>query len=82
MEKYAGKSILKGTAIGRILCYSKGEQVVQRRSAADAEAEKARYEAAKETAARQLNELYEKALKEVGEVNAAIFEVHAIMLVD
>ena len=82
MEKYAGKSILKGTAIGRILCYSKGEQVVQRRSAADAEAEKARYEAAKETAARQLNELYEKALKEVGEVNAAIFEVHAMMLED
>lgn len=82
MEKYAGKSILKGTAIGRILCYSKGGQVVQRRSAADAEAEKARYEAAKETAARQLNELYEKALKEVGEVNAAIFEVHAMMLED
>lgn len=82
MEKYAGKSILKGIAIGRILCYSKGEQVVQRRSAADAEAEKARYEAAKETAARQLNELYEKALKEVGEVNAAIFEVHAMMLED
>lgn len=82
MEKYSGKSILKGTAIGRILCYSKGEQVVQRRSAADAEAEKARYEAAKETAARQLNELYEKALKEVGEVNAAIFEVHAMMLED
>ena len=82
MEKYAGKSILKGTAIGRILCYSKGEQVVQRRSAADAEAEKARYEAAKETAARQLNELYEKALNEVGEVNAAIFEVHAMMLED
>ena len=82
MEKYAGKSILKGTAIGRILCYSKGEQVVQRRSAADAEAEKARYEAAKETAARQLNELYEKALKEVGEVNAAIFDVHAMMLED
>lgn len=82
METYTGKSILKGIAIGRILFYSKEEQVVQRRSVQDVDAEKDRYEQAKETAVRQLNELYEKALKEVGEVNAAIFEVHAMMLED
>ena len=82
METYTGKSILKGIAIGRILFYSKEEQVVQRRSVQDVDAEKGRYEQAKETAVRQLNELYEKALKEVGEVNAAIFEVHAMMLED
>ena len=82
METYTGKSILKGIAIGRILFYSKEEQVVQRRSVQDVDAEKGRYEQAKETAVRQLNELYEKALKEVGEVNAAIFEVHVMMLED
>ena len=82
MERYTGKSILKGIAIGKILFYSKEEQVVQRRSITDPEAELARYEKARETAIEQLQALYEKALKEVGEVNAAIFEVHAMMLED
>lgn len=82
METYAGKSILKGIAIGKILYYSKGEQVVQRKSITDTEAETARFEKAKETAIEQLKQLYEKALKEVGEVNAAIFEVHSMMLED
>ena len=82
MERYTGKSILKGIAIGKIIFYSKEEQVVQRRSITDPEAELARYEKARETAIEQLQALYEKALKEVGEVNAAIFEVHAMMLED
>lgn len=82
MERYTGKSILKGIAIGKILFYSKEEQVVQRRSIADPEAELARYEKARETAIEQLQALYERALKEVGEINAAIFEVHAMMLED
>lgn len=82
MEKFEGKSILKGVAIGKIHYYSKGEQVVQRVSVEDTEAELQRYETAKETALEQLHELYEKALKEVGEVNAAIFDVHAMMLED
>ena len=82
MEKFEGKSILKGVAIGKIHYYSKGEQVVQRVSGEDTEAELQRYETAKETALEQLHELYEKALKEVGEVNAAIFDVHAMMLED
>ena len=82
MERYTGKSILKGIAIGKILFYSREEQVVQRRSITHPEAELARYEKARETAIEQLQALYEKALKEVGEVNAAIFEVHAMMLED
>ena len=82
MEKFEGKSILKGVAIGKIHYYSKGEQVVQRVSVEDTEAELQRYETAKETALEQLHELYEKALKEVGEVNAAIFDVHAMVLED
>ena len=82
MEKYTGKSILKEIAIGKILFYSKDEQVVQRKSITDTAAELARFEKAKEAAVEQLNQLYEKALKEVGEVNAAIFEVHSMMLED
>ena len=82
MEKFEGKSILKGVAIGKIHYYSKGEQVVQRVSVEDTVAELQRFEKAKETALAQLHELYDKALKEVGEVNAAIFDVHAMMLED
>lgn len=82
MEKVIGKSILKGIAIGKILFYQKGQQQVKRVKVEDTEAEKKRYEEAREIAVRQLNELQEKATKEVGEMNAAVFEVHAIMLED
>ena len=82
MKTYQGKSILKGTAIGKILYYSKEEQMVQRKSIDDPEAEWKRFEDAKEQASEQLNALYEKALKEVGEQGAAIFEVHGMMLED
>lgn len=82
MKTYQGKSILKGIAIGKILYYSKEEQMVQRKSITDTEAEWNRYENAKEQASAQLNALYEKALKEVGETGAAIFEVHGMMLED
>ena len=82
MKTYQGKSILKGTAIGKILYYSKEEQMVQRKSIDDPEAEWKRYEDAKAQASEQLNALYEKALKEVGEQGAAIFEVHGMMLED
>lgn len=82
MEKYAGKSILKRTAIGKMMFYSKGEQIVQRKAISDVNAELARFEQAKEKAIEQLHGLYEKALKEVGETGAAIFDVHAMMLED
>lgn len=82
MNVYTGKSIFKGIAIGRILFYQKGEQTVTRVKIQDVEAEMKRYEAAKEKAIGQLNALYEKAVKEVGEMNAAVFEVHIMMLED
>lgn len=82
MEKYTGKSIFKGIAIGRILFYSKNQQQVKRTKVEDVEAEIARYESAKQEAIRQLNQLYEKAVAEVGEDNAMIFEVHGMMLED
>ncbi len=83
MEKITGKSILKGIAIGKVLFYQKkGEQSVKRVKVEDTETEIRRYEAAKVTAIEQLNKLYQNAVKEVGETNAAVFEVHAMMVQD
>ncbi len=82
MEQFTGKSIFKGTAIGRVLFYSKNQQQVKRIKVEDAEAEIARYEDAKAKAIEQLGALHDKALAEVGEANAMIFEVHAMMLED
>lgn len=82
MEKYTGKSIFKGIAIGKILFYQKGEQPVKRVKIEDTAEQIKRYEDARTKAAEQLQGLYEKALKEVGEANAAVFEVHQMMLED
>lgn len=82
MEKYTGKSIFKGIAIGKILFYQKGEQPVKRVKIEDTAEQIKRYEDARVKAAEQLQGLYEKALKEVGEANAAVFEVHQMMLED
>lgn len=80
MAEYRGKAIVKGVAIGKLFFYSKEKGQVRRTSVTDTNAEKARYESAKTEALRQLGEIYEKALKEVGEENAAIFEVHQMFL--
>ncbi len=82
MEKAIGKSILKGIAIGKILFYQKGEQPVKRIKIEDTDAEVKRYQEAKAVAVEQLNELHKNAVKEVGETNAAVFEVHAMMVED
>lgn len=82
MEKLTGKSILKGIAIGKILFYQKDEQAVKRVKTEDTKAEIERYVNARKEAILQLNELYKKAVKEVGEMNAAVFEVHAMMVED
>lgn len=82
MEIYNGKSVFGGIAIGRISVYKKGEQQVKRNRITDVDAELSRFEDAKKTAIEQLQGLYNKALKEVGEANAAIFEVHQMMLDD
>ena len=82
MEIFYGKAIFRGIAIGKILFNSKDKQQVRRTKIDDAEAEISRFEKAKEEASQELEELYNKALKEVGESNAAIFEVHSMMLED
>ncbi|MGN1167672.1 MAG: phosphoenolpyruvate--protein phosphotransferase [Lachnospiraceae bacterium] len=82
MEKVTGKSIFKGIAIGKILFYHKGEQSVKRSRVEDTASEVKRYEEARDKAIAQLGELYEKAVKEVGEMNAAVFEVHMMMMED
>jgi phosphotransferase system enzyme I (PtsI) len=82
MQVYSGKSVFGGIAIGKINVYRKNEQQVKRVRTEDTKGELARYEAAKAAAIEQLQELYQKALKEVGEANAAIFEIHQMMLDD
>ena len=82
MQVYSGKSVFGGIAIGKISVYRKNEQQVKRVRTEDTKGELARYEAAKAAAVEQLQELYQKALKEVGEANAAIFEIHQMMLDD
>lgn len=82
MQTYQGKSVFGGIAIGRISVFGREEQVVRRTKIEDADAELVRYAGAKAQAFAELGQLYEKALKEVGEANAAIFEVHQMMLED
>ena len=77
-----GKSVYSGVAIGRLAIYQKSENQVKREKITDTAKEIKRFEDAKAAAKEQLAGLYEKALKEVGEVNAAIFEVHQMMLED
>lgn len=82
MEKYSGKSIFRKVAIGRIFFYEKNTAVVKRIKVDDPKAEMERFEEAKEAAKAQLQGLYEKALQEVGDSGAAIFEVHMMMIDD
>ena len=82
MKKYNGKSIFKGTAIGDILFYQKEKQQVKRQRVEDVAKEIERYQMASQKASEQLKQLYDKALQEVGEANAAVFEVHMMMLED
>lgn len=82
MTKYVGKGVYGAVAIGKISVFKKNDVSVARTHIDDTEAEKARVEAAKSAAAEQLSAIYEKALKEVGETNAQIFEIHMMMLED
>lgn len=80
--KLEGKSVFCGIAIGKCKIFGKKDQVVKRSKVTDTDLEIKRFTQAKEQAKSQLAALYEKALKEVGEANAAIFEVHQMMLDD
>lgn len=80
--KMEGKSVFGGVAMGRLSIYKKNDQVVKRTKVSDTDAEIKRYQDATEKSKAQLAHLYDKALKEVGESSAAIFEVHQMMLDD
>ena len=77
-----GKSVFGGIAIGKIALFEKGDDPVKRKTIEDTNEEIKRFENAKEKAKEELKALYEKALLEVGEANAMIFDVHQMMLDD
>lgn len=82
MEKYVGKSVFGGIAIGKIIVHGIDEQTVRHVQIDNPAQEKERYHQAVETAVTQLDQLYDKALREVGEESAAIFRTHQMMLRD
>lgn len=82
MQQYSGKSVYKGITMGPVAVLEKQDDLVRRRKIDDPEQEIERTGAACEQAKNQLGKLYDKAVKEVGEASAAIFEVHQMMLED
>ena len=82
MITLTGKSVFGGVAIGRIAFYKRNEITIKRTHVDDIEGEVKRFETAKEKAVAQLQELYNKAMEDVGESNAMIFEIHQMMLED
>ena len=77
-----GRAVFEGVAIGKLSVFKKSEQTVKREKVEDVEAEVKRYEDARAKAVEQLQALYEKAVKEVGEASAEIFEAHQMMVED
>ena len=82
MQSYQGKSVYKGIAMGPVVVLKKNDYQVQRTRIEDPEAEIKRVDEALEKSKEQLQKLYDKAVQEVGEASAAIFEVHQMMLED
>ncbi len=82
MLQFSGKSVYKGIVLGPVTVFGKQDDPIRRKKIEDADVEIERVRAANEQAKEQLQKLYDKALKEVGESHAAIFEVHQMMLDD
>ena len=82
MQVYHGKSVCGGIAIGKVSVYGRPEGRVEREEKQNQEAEICRYREAAGIALEQLDGLYEKALRQVGEAEASIFEIHRMMLKD
>ena len=82
MKIFTGKSVYGAIAIGKVSVFKRQEVAIERIQVTDTEAEKARIEEAKARSTEQLQEIYEKAVQEVGEEDAQIFEIHMMMLED
>ena len=82
MQSFQGKSVYKGIVMGPVVVLKKNDYQVKRSRIEDADAETSRVQVAVKRSQEQLQKLYDKALKEVGEASAAIFEVHQMMLED
>lgn len=82
MQSFQGKSVYKGIVMGPVVVLKKNDYQVKRTRIEDAQGETARVQEAVKRSQEQLQKLYDKALKEVGEASAAIFEVHQMMLED
>ncbi|MGN0164007.1 MAG: phosphoenolpyruvate-utilizing N-terminal domain-containing protein, partial [Candidatus Ornithomonoglobus sp.] len=82
MIKYEGKGIYGAIAVGKLVKFKRDDAHIKRERISDIDAEKARFKAAKEKTVRQLEAVYEKAIKDVGEENAEIFRIHIMMLDD
>jgi phosphotransferase system enzyme I (PtsI) len=82
MQLLTGKGVSNGVAVGPLYFYHRGGGAIERKQVANADDEIARFEAARQTAIEQLGALYEKALAEVGEESAMLFETHQMMLDD
>ena len=82
MITISGKSVFGGVSIGKLLFYQRKDKVIKRTHVDDVDAEWKRFQEAKDTAVAQLKDLYDKALEDVGEANAMIFEIHQMMLED
>ncbi len=82
MIQFVGKGVYGAIALGNVSIFKKQDTIVKRVHAEDTEAEKKRVIAAREASAQQLKEIYDKALKEVGETYAQIFDIHIMMLDD
>ena len=82
MTKFTGKGVYGAVAMGKISVFKKQDTAIKRVHTEDSEGEKKRVAEAKQAATEQLQRIYDKALKEVGETNAQIFEIHMMMLED
>ena len=82
MTKYTGKGVYGAVAMGKISVFKKQDTAIKRIHTEDSEGEKKRVAEAKQAATEQLQSIYDKALREVGETNAQIFEIHMMMLED
>lgn len=82
MNRIQGKGVCGAVTMGKLYFYKKDNDTISRETVADPEAEQQRFDRARQQAAQELDTLHEKALREVGEIHAQIFEIHRMMLED